>query len=85
MKGLLAATILAALVSPAAADNYNYDHRLEAQVKRIVAARIGGIRGTLPYDKVMVFPSADQVSESPSIRTLQSIPVSATPHFQVIE
>lgn len=84
MKCLLAAAMLGALVSPAAAAD-NYDHRLEAQVKRIVAARIGDIRGTLSYDKVMVFPSADQVSESPSIRTLQSIPASATPHFQVIE
>ncbi|MGN6470873.1 MAG: hypothetical protein ACTHLC_14970 [Rhizobiaceae bacterium] len=84
MKLVLAAAMLAALVSPAVAGDH-YDRQLEAQVKRIVAAKIGEIRGTLPYDKVLVFPAAEQVSESPSIRTLQSLPVSAEPYFQVIE
>jgi hypothetical protein len=84
MKVILAAATLAALVSPAIAGGA-YDHWLEDQVKRIVAAKIGDIRGALPYDKVIVFPPADQVSESPSFRTVQSIPVRARPHFQVIE
>jgi hypothetical protein len=84
MKRFLAAAMLSALVSPAVAGD-NYDHRLEGQIKRIVAAKIGDIRGTLPYDRIMVFPAVEQVSESPSFRTLQSIPVSARPHFQVIE
>ena len=84
MRYLLAAAMLAVFVSPSIAVE-RYDHRLEDQVKRIVAASIGDIRGTLPYDKVMVFPAADEVSESPSFRTLQSIPVSVKPHFQVIE
>jgi hypothetical protein len=84
MKFVLTAAMLAALVSPAVAGD-NYDRQLEAHVKRIVAAKIGEIRGTLPYDKVLVFPAAEQVSESPSIRTLQSLPVSAESYFQVIE
>jgi hypothetical protein len=84
MRALLAAAIVAALVAPAAAGD-NYDHRLEAQVKKIVAARIGDIRGTLPYDRTIVFPAPEQVSESPSFRTVQSLPVSVEPHFQVIE
>jgi hypothetical protein len=84
MKVILAAAMLAGLVSPAIAGG-DYDHRLEDQVKRIVATKIGDIRGTLAYDKVIVFPAADQVSESPSFRTVQSIPVSSRPHFQVIE
>jgi hypothetical protein len=84
MKIILAAAMLAAFVSPAVA-GHGYDHQLEAQVKRIVAAKIGDIRGTLSYDKVIVFPTAEQVFESPSIRTLQSMPVSSKPHFQVID
>jgi hypothetical protein len=84
MKCLLAAAMLAALGSPAGAAQ-RYDHKLEAQVKQIVAANIGDIRGTLPYDRIMVFPAVDQLAESPSIRALPSMPVSSKPHFQVID
>jgi len=84
MKYLLAAAMLAALVSSAGAAQ-RYDHKLEAQVKQIIAAKIGDIRGTLPYDKIVVFPAADQLAESPSIRALPSMPVDSTPHFQVFD
>ena len=84
MKVILAAAMLAAFVSPAVAGD-SYDHQLEAQVRRIVAAKIGDIRGTLSYNKIIVFPKGEQVFESPSFRTVQSVPVSAKPHFQVIE
>jgi hypothetical protein len=84
MRHLLAAATLAASISPAIA-GVNYDHRLEEQVKRIVAASIGDIRGTLPFDKVMVFPATGQVSESPSFQTVPPMPVGGKPHFQVID
>jgi hypothetical protein len=84
MRHLLAAAALAASVSPVVA-GVNYDHRLEEQVKRIVAARIGDIRGPLPFDKVMVFPATGQVSESPSFQTVPPMPVGGKPHFQVID
>jgi hypothetical protein len=84
MKCLLAAAMLAALVSSAGAVQ-RYDHKLEAQVKQIIAAKIGDIRGTLPYDRIMVFPAVDQLAESPSIRSLPAKPVSSKPHFQVID
>ena len=84
MRCLLAAAMLGALVWPAAA-GVRYDHKLEEQVKQIVAAKIGDIRGTLAYDKIMVFPALDRVSEGPSFQTLQSLPKAGEPHFQVIE
>jgi hypothetical protein len=84
MRCLLAAAILGALVSPAAA-GVRYDHKLEEQVKQIVAAKIGDIRGTLAYDQIMVFPAVDRASEGPSFQTLQSLPRSGEPYFQVIE
>jgi hypothetical protein len=84
MKRLLAAAMLAAFVWPATAAP-RYDLKLEAQVKQIVAARIGDIRGTLPYDKIMVFPAVDQASEGPSFQTPQSLPRTGKSHFQVIE
>jgi hypothetical protein len=76
--------MLAALVSPAGAVQ-RYDQKLEAQVKQIVAAKIGDIRGTLAYDKIMVFPVVDRVSEGPSFQTLQSLPQTDKPYFQVLE
>jgi hypothetical protein len=84
MRCVLAAAMLAALVSPAGAVQ-RYDQKLEAQVKQIVAAKIGDIRGTLPYDKIMVFPAVDRVSDGPSFQTLQSLPQTGEPHFRVIE
>jgi hypothetical protein len=54
-------------------------------VKQIVAAKIGDIRGTLPYDRIMVFPAVDQGTEGSSFQTLQSLPRTGEPHFQVIE
>jgi len=33
----------------------------------------------------VVFPAADQLAESPSIRALPSMPVDSTPHFQVFD
>lgn len=84
MRCLLAVAILGTLVSPAGAVQ-RYDQKLEAQVKQIIAAKIGDIRGTLAYDKILVFPEVDRVSEAPSFQTLQSLPRSGEPHFQVIE
>jgi hypothetical protein len=84
MRCLLVAAMLAALVWPAGAGQ-RYDHKLEEQVKQIVAAKIGDIRGTLPYDKIIVFPAVDPVSEGPSFQSLQSLPRTGEPHFQVIE
>jgi len=84
MKVLVAVATLGALVCPSVAGQ-DYDHRLEAQMQHLVASKIGDIRGTLPYDRIIVFPAPEQVSETPSFRTIQSIPVSAKPHFQTIE
>ena len=84
MRCLLAAAMLGTLVWPAAA-GVRYDHKLEEQVKQIIAAKIGDIRGTLPYDKIMVFPAVDQGTEGRSFQTLQSLPRTGEPHFQVIE
>jgi hypothetical protein len=84
MKCLLVAAMLAALVWPAGAAQ-RYDRKLEEQVKQIVAAKIGDIRGTLPYDRIMVFPAVDQGTEESSFQTLQSLPRTGEPHFQIIE
>jgi hypothetical protein len=84
MRCLLAAAMLAALVWPAGAVQ-RYDRKLEEQVKQIIAAKIGDIRGTLPYDKIIVFPVVDQGTEGLSFQTLQSLPRTGQPHFQVID
>jgi hypothetical protein len=84
MRCLLAAAMLAAPIWPAGAAQ-RYDHKLEEQVKQIIAAKIGDIRGTLPYNKIMVFPAVDQGTEGPSFQTLQSLPWTGEPHFQVID
>jgi hypothetical protein len=85
MRCFLAAAMLVALVWPAGAAQQRYDHKLEEQVKQIIAAKIGDIRGTLPYDRIMVFPAVDQGTEGRSFQTLQSLPRTGEPHFQVIE
>ncbi len=84
MRLFLMTAALAAFVSPTyAADGY--DHRLEQQVKQIVAAKIGKIRGGLSYDKVLVFPMTEDQPQSRSFQTLRAVPVTGKPHFQVIE
>ena len=84
MRCLLAAVMLAAFVWPAGAAK-RYDRKLEEQVKRIVAAKIGDIRGTLSYDRIIYFPAVEPDPDSASIRIHPSMPISGGKHFQASE
>jgi hypothetical protein len=83
MKYLVAVAMSAAILAPARSAD-RYDRKLEEQVLRIVAENIGDIRGTLSYDKVMVFTAVDRTG-SPSFQALRTLQATGEPHFQVIE
>ena len=58
MKSLLAGVMLALTIMPAAAET-QHDRKLEQAVMDIVAAKMGDLRGALPWTMAMAIVSND--------------------------
>lgn len=72
MKTSIAATLaLAAALTPALAEQ-RYDRRLEAAAIRIVAAKMGDLRGGFGLDERPVFVAPIGVAPSPPVSLLSS-------------